>query len=32
MMRNVPPAQREETKAGEVSHQAATELKQADSG
>ena len=32
LMRNVPPEQREETKAGEVSHQAATELKQAGSG
>jgi hypothetical protein len=31
MMRNVPQQQREETKAGEVSHQAATELKEAGS-
>jgi oligopeptide/dipeptide ABC transporter ATP-binding protein len=32
LMRNVPTEQREETKAGEVSHQAATELKEAGSG
>ena len=32
LMRNVPQEQRDETKAGEVSHQAASELKQAGSG
>ena len=32
LMRNVPREQREETKAVEVSHEAATELKQAGSG
>jgi hypothetical protein len=31
-MRNVPQEQREETKAGEVSKEAANELKQAGSG
>jgi hypothetical protein len=31
MMRNVPQQQRDETRAGEVSHEAATELKEAGS-